>query len=282
VLANAIFLVRSGLWVLPAVLLGVLYPAFRNPASVLSFWSAGCVASLMITLWCWRELPWRRVMLEPVDWQWIRQGVKKSTPFWVGMIGLIGGSFSDRFVIDHFLTYTFVGILTFYGSFNNAMLTLMQSGVIVFSYPRLIALHRDRDAIGFHREVWHTARQMAFGATIIALVLGIAVPLLGPLLHRPELVEQDRTLWLLLLGTWLRVNGEVFFFVMFARHQDRPLWLGNLLFLIPALGGSMLLVPLAGFSGIGYSSILSCFLLLLWRLWYTRDLLGGKLETTQG
>lgn len=275
-IANAIFLVRSGIWVLPAMILGMLNPVFRSPDTVLACWSAGAFVSLLITFWYWRGLPWHAALLLPVDWQWIRQGVKKSIPFWVGMTGLIGGSFSDRFVVEHFLTPKYVGILTFYTSFTNAMLTLMQSGVIVFAYPRLIALYRDSDIRAFHKEVWHTTGQMTFGATVIALILAIAVPMLGPLLGRPELVEQEGTLWLLLLGTWLRVNAEVFLYVMFARHQDRPLWLGNLLFIIPALGGSILLVPLVGFSGIGYCSILPCFFLLLWRLWYVRDLLPMK------
>jgi O-antigen/teichoic acid export membrane protein len=275
-LSNAIFLVRSGLWVLPAIALGFINPVYRSYDVVLIAWSTGAIISILITIWCWRDLPWRVVAAVPVDWQWIKQGVSKSSLYWIGMIGLIGGSFADRFVINHFLDLKFVGLLTFYASFTNAMLTLMQSGVIVFSYPRLIALFRDGDLKGFRKEVWHTVWQMATGATGIALLLGVAVPFVGRLLGRPSLVENAWTFWLLLFGCWIRVNTEVFFYVLFARHQDKPLWLGNLLFLIPALGGSIILVPQIGFSGIGYSSILSCTFLLLWRLWYSRDLLLTK------
>ena len=53
----------------------------------------------------------------------------------------------------------------------------------------------------------------------------------------------------MLFGTWIRANAETLNYILYARHQDRAIWFGNLLFLIPAIGGNALLVPWIGFAG---------------------------------
>ncbi len=106
---------------------------------------------------------------------------------------------------------------------------------------------------------------------MVAIGLGIAVPLFGYLFNRQAFVDYMGTFWLMLLGTWLRANAETFSNILFARHQDRAIWLGNLLFLIPALGGNLVLVPLLGFKGIGFSTIAASAFILAWRWHYVRS-----------
>ena len=131
-LANLVFFIRAGVWVLPVMVLGLMNPAYRTYDAVLIGWAGGATLSLFATLWCWRDMPWREVMQRPFDWNWLVNGVKKSSLLWIGMIGLIGGSFADRYIVEYFLGWDYVAVLTFYASFTNAILTLMQSGIIVF------------------------------------------------------------------------------------------------------------------------------------------------------
>jgi hypothetical protein len=58
------------------------------------------------------------------------------------------------------------------------------------------------------------------------------------------------------------------YLVLFARNQDRAIWLGNLLFLVPAFGCNALFVPFFGLAGIGYGSIAAAAFLMIWRLWH--------------
>lgn len=264
-LANATFFIRAGLWVFPVALLGWLDPAYRTAEAVLLAWIVGVVASLAATLWFWRRMPWGDALRQPVDWDWLREGVKKCLPIWLGGVGVTVGVFVDRFVVEGCLTLEAAGVLTFYFSFANALANLMQSGVLAFAYPRLIARHRAGDEAGFRREAQHATRQAVVGAGAGALALAVAVPLLGHFVARPELVDNAATLWLLLFGVWIRVVAEALNFVLYARHQDRAIWLGNLLFLIPAIGGNALLVPLIGLAGAGWASVLSNAFLALWR-----------------
>ena len=187
VMANATFFVRSGLWVIPVLVLGALDPAWRTVDVVLAAWIMGAAASIVITLWYWRNMPWREVARTPVDWPWLHQGLKKSGLIWLGVLGLNGGTYVDRFVVEHFLNLDDVGVVTYYFSFSAAMLTLMQSGVLSFAYPRLIAMHRDNDTVSFMREARQALWQVALGAGLMAMTLAIVVPLLGAYTQRPRL-----------------------------------------------------------------------------------------------
>jgi O-antigen/teichoic acid export membrane protein len=82
------------------------------------------------------------------------------------------------------------------------------------------------------------------------------------------LVEYTGTLWLMLIGVWIRSNADTLYYILFSRHQDRAIWLGDLMYLIPSFGCNALLVPLIGFKGIGLSAIISSSYLIVWRGWH--------------
>jgi len=263
-LANVIFFIRAA-FVFPVVLLGWLYPSLRTAEVVLSAWLIGATLAVALNLVLWRAMPWGEALRRPVDWDWIRRGLKKCWPIWLGGMGATAGLFVDRFLVERFLTLDDVGVLTFFFSFANALGNLMQSSVLAFAYPRLIALHREGAADRFRREARQAIQQMAVIGGGMALLFAIAVPILGAYTGRPLIMDSAMTLWLMLLGVWIRLNSEMLNFVLYARNQDRAIWLGNLLFLIPAVGGNAVLVPLIGLPGVGWASILAAVCIFVWR-----------------
>ena len=271
IFANVLFFIRAALWVFAAVGLGLAIPAFRTIDVVFKCWLIGVIVSLVTALFSWWKMPWQAMFQTAIDWSWVRRGINKCFFIWLGTIGLTVGFYIDRFIVVKYLSLDFVGILTFYVSFTAALHTLILSGVLSFSYPRLIVLHRDHDESGFWREAKQTGWHVSIFSAVIAAGIGVGVPLLGFVFKRPELVSETITLVLLLCGTWIRSNAETLYYVLFARHQDRAIWLGNLLYLIPAFGCNALFVPLFGFIGIGYGTIVSSIFLFLWRWWYVRN-----------
>jgi O-antigen/teichoic acid export membrane protein len=263
--ANMLFFIRAGAWALPAIGLGLWNPFFRTVNTIFICWALGVFASLAGTLWVWRHMPWRRVLRTPIDWPWIFRDVRKCFFIWLGTIGISCGFYVDRFVVVRYLSLDYVGVGTFYFSFANALFSLIQSGVLVFSYPRLITFHKTGDKKAFRTETFRTHLQVFVLGGAIAAVIGGSVWFGCRFLDRPLLEQEITTLWMLLIGFWLRATAEVDYYVLFACHQDRPIWLGNLLFLIPAFGFNLLLVPLFGLIGIGYGSILSSLCLIAWR-----------------
>lgn len=266
--ANLLFFIRSGFWALLATGLGLLIPALRTSYVLFVAWALGSTASLLLTLWIWRNLPWRDVLRTPVDWGWIKRGIAKSFFIWVGALGGTAGSYVDRFIVANDLGLDLSGVATFYASFTLALYLLTQSGVVAFAYPHLITLHQQRDEKGFRHETKKLAWHIALFAGVMAIGIGLMIPLLGRLLHRPVLVEQAPTLWLMLFGAWIASNASTPYNVLFARHQDRPIWLGDFLYLFLSFGADAILVRLIGFSGIGYGAIIASLFVFLWRWWH--------------
>lgn len=265
ILANFLFFIRAASWVFPAVGLGLLFPDLRCVDVIFKCWILGVVVSIILALWFWRHFPWPTIWQRPIRWDWIKEGLSNSFFIWLGSMGIEAGMYVDRFVVMKSLGIDYVGIATFYFSFTFAILTLVHSGVLSFAYPRLIKLYRTGNRSGFKHEARTAGLQTAIFAAVIAVGVGIGVPLVGQIFNRPELMQEKHTLWLMLGGTWIRANAETLYYVLFARGQDKPIWLGNLLFLIPAFGCNALFVPLFGLVGIGYGSIIASLFLLAWR-----------------
>jgi O-antigen/teichoic acid export membrane protein len=266
VFANALFFVRAGLWVLPVVALGFFDPAYRTAVAIIVCWGCGVALSLLGALWGLRWLPWREGLRRPVDWVWLKQSLRKTGPVWIGSVGFACGAYIDRYIAAGYLDLKAVGLITFYTSFTGALFAIMHSGVLAFSGPRLVQFHKDGDVDGFWLEARQAGVQVVGGTALLALLTFLVVPLFGFLADRPIYYEKAGLLGLLLIATWIRGSADVFYNILFARHQDRAVWLGNLLFLIPALGCNMILVPLMGLWGIGVSSILAALFLFIFRL----------------
>ena len=268
--ANAMFCIRSGLWVLFVVGAGLIEPSLRTVNFILGGWVAGSAISLVATLMLWRHMPWKRVTTLPIDWTWMGSGLKKSCLVWLGAVGLAAGTYVDRFVVEQYLSLSDVGVITFYASFTNALLALMQSGVLAFATPRMIQHHRDGNGSQFDTEAYRAAKQVSLGAGGAVLVLAAVVPILGMLTGRAALVDNAPVLWLMLAGSWVRAVAEVLYNILYARHQDRAIWLGNILFLIPAIGGNIVFIPIIGLKGVGVSALIAALCLCGWRLWHIR------------
>lgn len=266
-LANLLFFLRSGFWALAATAIGLAVPALRTPNVLFVSWALGSIASLAVTFWIWRHLPWRTVLKTPIDWHWVKKGIQKSFFIWLGALGGTAGTYVDRFIIAHDLSLDLSGVATFYASFTMALYLLTQSGVVNFSYPRLIKFHQHGDADGFHHEAKKLGWHIALFAGFMATGIGIVVPYLGGWLHRPALVSEAPTLWLMLFGAWMASNASTPYNILFARHQDRAIWLGDLIYLFLSFGLDAILVPLIGFIGIGYGAVAANIFVLVWRWW---------------
>jgi O-antigen/teichoic acid export membrane protein len=270
-LANALFFIAGGAWCIAAIAFGLVEPHFRSVDAILIAWFAGNVAFCIATCWALRRMPWRELFRQPVDWGWIGKSVRKSFLYWIGMVGLSVGAYTDRFVLMHFVGLDEVGIATFYLSLAGAVLTLVQATVLAVAYPRLVASHRDGLTELFQREVQQTSRQVLFLATLAGVAVGLAVPLLGTVFGRPEFAKYAPILWMIICAMWIKANAELLYQVLFARHQDRAIWLGNLLYLLPAVATTGLFVWLLGFYGIGVGALVASLFIYFWRLWAARS-----------
>lgn len=267
--ANLMLLMRSGLWVFPVVALGLTSSAFRTSNTIFVAWTIGAAISIGYALWALRSLPWGALHGVPIDWKWVMRGTRTCILIWVSTVMTTAGTLVDRFVVAVDFNLEVVGVITFYGSFATALFSLVESSVF-YVYPRLVSLYDNSEKRLFDFEAARLRQTAAVLGGLIALAMALIVPALGFITERSLLFEQAPTLWLLLFATWLRINAQALYFILFASHQDRAIWFGDLLYIVPSLGGNIVLVRLFGLIGVGYSAVISSTFILLWRAWHLR------------
>jgi O-antigen/teichoic acid export membrane protein len=148
---------------------------------------------------------------------------------------------------------------------------LVESGALIFSAPKMVEFHKNKKTESFWKEAKSALLQIGIGVALLSLALSIFVPILGYFMGKPAFLDNIHTFWLLLFATWINSLSLVLHYVLFAQHRDKPIWTGNILFVIPVIMGNMFFVPHFGFIGIGYSAIISALLLILWRGWFIRS-----------
>lgn len=276
--ANVLLFMRASLWPFPAIVLGILLPEFRNVETLLLFWILGILVALAINFYLWRGLPWRYAKNVPINWKWLRGGIAIAFPIWLGAIGGSAAQYAERFVVEYDLGREFVGIVSFYTSFSGAVFSIIYSSVFTFSFPKLVSHHQKAEYSQFNAEFRSMTLHAMILALVMTLIIAAVVPFLGELIHRPELTDNASTLWLLLVAVWLRCASESVHYILYARHEDRPIWLGYILLLVPAYGLNALLVPYVGLNGVGLSAIGSSVFLGVWRIacvWRSNKRLKG-------
>lgn len=264
---NFLFFIRSSLWVVPVIAMGWYDPAYRTANFIFSAWIGGLILSLIMNAFVWRKMPWAEAMQVPLDWPWIWAAVRNTLPIWLSGISAALAANIDRIVVETYLTREMVGVASFYGSFVVAISALLSSGMYAFKYPHLIAHFRANEKAEFRKLTRYLLINGALISAALCVVIGITIPWLGTHFNRPEFATYATTLWLILFSTWLKTTTDGLYYAQYARHQDRDIWIGNFLLLLPSLAFSYLLVPRIGFIGIGFSAVIAAIVLASWRVY---------------
>ena len=232
---------------------------------MLALWVAGTLLSIALNLFVLQVGSWPSFKARAFDRASIIAAVRSSVFVWIGALCLVAGSYLDRFVLATYLTLSDVGVATFYTSFSTSVLTLVTSSSLVVASPQLIRLAGGQRWAELHHDLRKLGRTVALLGLALCTSVTVLLPLIGRLLGKAELSEFSLALALIMAATWIRLNAETAFYGLYALHADRPIWVGNLLFLVPSLLLSLLLIPHLGLVGLGLSTLASSLFLFWYR-----------------
>lgn len=270
-LTNVVLFFRGGAWIFAAIEVYKYKPDMNELWPIWVGWSCGVALSILIAVFAVRRIVGQFPKNLPVDWQWIRRGLKTAGQYLLGTLALRGLFTFDRYFLDLYAGKSAVGVYSFYMSFANAMMSFTDAGIVSKMYPLIVASYRT----GRHEEYRQNLKKMATGLVVLyagfTFVLVVTIkPVLG-YIERDVYINQISVLWLLLAAMGAYGLGLVPHYAMYARGNDRPLLLANLLAISVFLVAAICLVPVGGPIGmalvllIGMSSLgLTKLLLLYW------------------
>lgn len=256
IFANILLFFRAGIWVYVLILLWMYdVKDTQNLSFIYLSWFIGSFVSIIIGFSYLLKLYDTKALTTSIDWLWIKKGAKVSIPFFIGTIAYKVIEFSDRYMIDYYMTKSDVGVYTFYGSIANTMQTLVFTLVIMMYYPKMIELYRDSKMEEFEKTVKKFFLEvLAYSLITIVSVVVLIHPVLE-YLGKAEFAQNLSVLWMLLGATLVLNLSFVPHYVLFVKHKDMAIRNITLMGAGLNIGLNMILIPFYGLVGAVISTI---------------------------
>ncbi len=226
-LASTVLFLRMGLWALALLPIMWLNPAYRYIEIVFSGWLVGLVLAVLLGYFVvWREArPWQRW---PLDWSWLRRGFAVSCFYMIATLGFRALQTFDRYAVEFLAGQDLLGVYVLYAGMAMAVISVVDSGVVFFLYPKLVVARRQGD-MELSRKL---LREFASSTLAVSLGAGLMVGLLAPWVFtwigRPIYAEHVHLLWMLLLMAILYALALVPHYGLYAIGVDKVIVHANL------------------------------------------------------
>lgn len=255
VMANILFFTKSAAWVIPIIILGVLYEEYRSLEYIFIGWSLGLLASLAIAIsFLWRNIPINKISIKLFDWGWIKGGIKTGIVFYVSLILSMAALYADRFIISSFLSLEMVGVYMIFWSFCNAAFQLIKNGVVVFYRPKLIQ-HANKSS--FAAIYQDCMKSSVITTALLCLAIGFIFPFIEPLFNKELLSQYNSLLYLLLASVFLRSISYVQILDFYSHHRDKLMLRLDAKYFAIIIISQLIFVQFYGLMGIGLAAIIA-------------------------
>ena len=221
-IASWVLFFRAGAWCLAVVAIMYLDTEQRNLQTVLFAWIIGSAIALAIgfAVIGREDLGgWRR----PVDWEWVKKGLRIAVPMLVATLALRGLYTVDRYWFEALAGLEVLGAYVLFMGMCNALLGFMEAGVFTFLYPAMIAAYADQDARTFKLKFRQLALQTILLTAVFSAIAWVVVTPLLEWLGRPLYLEHQYLFGWLLIANGLFVVGMIPHYGLYARGKDKPL-----------------------------------------------------------
>ncbi len=266
--ANYLLFIRSALWVLPFVLISYIEPGFRNLLTLMVFWLAGLVLSVIATLGLIKDWKWSSYRGAKFEISWFKEVVLKNKLVYAAELGFAGTMFADRFVLGAASSLHQVGVFVFFWTVANAVQVLSSSAVSQLALPYMIEAFK-KNGVGGVRNIIRKKSINAFVlASALSLVAFLTIYEFMPLIDRPELVTNLHLLTLLLLSTTVRSISDVWSAGLYSVCYDKIWAYTNILGFIGSLVFSYIGILNFGLTGVAVGALLVSIFQLIGRAYF--------------
>lgn len=230
-LASAVLFLRMGMWIWALLPLMWLKPSYRYIEIVFSGWLLGLILAVILGVFAvWREArPWRYWLL---DWSWLRRGFAVSFFYMIATLSFRALQTFDRYAVEFLTDKDLLGVYVLYTGMAMAVISVIDSGVFFFLYPKLVAARRQGDIA-----IWDKLmRELAWSALAVGLgvvlLIGLLAPWISTWIGKPLYAAHINLLWMLLMMALLYAMAMVPHYGLYSIGLDKVIVHANLSALI--------------------------------------------------
>lgn len=276
IIANIVLFLRTGSW---AYLLLILWTAgvdeLKSLRWIYLFWMCGGIAALVVSLFFLAKFKFKSVKHIPIDWKWIKQGIKVSLLFFIGTVGYKIIEFADRYFIDFYHTKEEVGVYTFYANMCNIVETFVHTAVIIIFSPRLIeTFHKSN--YDYRKTLAQFAKQVVIYTVLIGVALAILIIPLLKSLENDEYIRDYNAFVVLVLSKMVLNFSLIFHYILYVRKNDFPIIKATIIACVINILLNFILIPTMSIMGAALATLISFLIVMVMKMYYTRNLPEAK------
>ncbi len=234
-MASVILFIRQASWILVAVAVMALHTDARQLSFVLACWFTGALIAALVGIHTLARMGALHGWQHPIDWAWIKRGLKVVLPFLVATLALRAVMTVDRYWFEAINGLELLGVYVFFMSCAMTLMAFLDAALFSFAYPPLIRHVGDRRADLFCQGMDKLSRH-TLGLTLVAAVAYFTLlPYVVHWLGHPLYDEHyDLAGWLFAAAA-LQSASMVPHFGLYAQGHDRSIIRSHLLAL-PVFG----------------------------------------------
>ncbi|WP_143075629.1 lipopolysaccharide biosynthesis protein [Desulfomicrobium apsheronum] len=225
--ASVILFIRHGCWAFMTAVILWIFPEQRHLTFVLAAWTLGVSSACILGFIRLRNLDSISLKL-PVDWKWIKKGIKVAFPFLLATLSLRALYTFDRYWVEAISGLEVLAAYVFFAGIANAIMSFLDAAVFSFTYPELIAAVGRKDTKGFKAQL----RRMGIQTTLLAFtVSAAAIILTGPIIHwikRDVYSQHLPLLFWTIFATAISAISMIPHYGLYALRQDRSIIVSHL------------------------------------------------------
>ncbi len=270
--ASIVLFLRSGTWCLAVVLFMWLDEGLRQLEFILAGWAIGAFSACALSLLKLRSLD-RLALCLPINWRWMRRGVKVAAPLLVASLAVRGIFTFDRYWVESVTNLEVLGAYVLFISMAVAVLSFLDAGVVVFFYPKLVAAAKAKEFAVF-RQVMRSfsVNIIVVTAFLVICCWAIANPLLVWVGNDIYIQYLYLLHWLLLAITFYSLS-MIPHVALYAFDKDKTITYSQLAALVAFLIVAYFYSGAYGAQAIAWAVCVAFGILLVWKAWACRSLL---------
>lgn len=255
--ATILVFFRSAFWKYLWVVWALSRPGELSLTSIWIAWTVGDLMALFLAV-LWVVIPHKTGFWEEsIDWEWIKQGIKVSLPFFLASVALWGCFTIDRYVLKWYHGEADVGIYTFFTGIARIVAVAADAGVFLILLPKIILAYQTGSTADYRKYL----KNMILGVLVtvgfctLAILVGIG-PLLG-LVAKTEYVQNQHLIKPILAAMGVYCLGLIPYSVLYSKKRDKAIVAASLIAFFISIAANLALVPRHGGAGAAYATLLS-------------------------
>ncbi|MFN0276098.1 MAG: polysaccharide biosynthesis C-terminal domain-containing protein [Chitinophagales bacterium] len=269
--ANIILFLRTGSWTY--VLLTLWFIGFddlKTLKTALTFWIAGGALALIATVYMLSKLHFNSTKEVPIDWVWIKRGIRVSLTYFLATICFKIIELSDRYFLDYYHSKEMVGLYTFYANMANMIEIFVHTTSIIIFSPLLIDAFMKNKSLYFETFNKFTRSIVVF-TLFSAVLLGIIMyPILVYVINKESYTSHLTSFIVLVAAEMLFNFSLIFHYVLYIRKKDFSVVKATVAAAFTNILLNFIFIPPLGINGAAFATFLSFFMLLIMKIYYAR------------